>query len=55
MLFIFFPALFGQRFDKIIDEQCNVLFAFAQRRQGDWEKVEPVKKDRCESNRPSRR
>src|SRR6267378_4741052 len=30
--------------DKIIYEQCNVLFPLAQRRQFDWKNVEPVVK-----------
>src|SRR6266403_3964564 len=30
--------------DKIIDEQRNIFFSFAQRRQFDWKNVEPVVK-----------
>src|SRR5205807_4648770 len=30
--------------DEIVDENRNVLFAFAQRRQFNWKNIEPIKK-----------
>src|SRR5207248_11773607 len=38
------PSFLRVTIDEVIDENRNVLFALAQRRQFNWKNVEPVKK-----------
>src|SRR5438445_5911690 len=41
---IFLSGSLRVTIDEVVDENRNVLFAFAQRRQFNWKNVEPVKK-----------